>query len=257
MRTVSTDELRDWLRSPLGSYLLEREQAYYDQAVADVFGFNAVQFGLTDVDFLRACRIPLRFTLGPAREADVRAELCQIPLESNSIDLIVLPHVLEFSANPHQILREVERCLRPEGCVLVSGFNPRSLWGLRRLLAREPRIFPWTGEFISLPRLKDWLKLLGFEVSAGRFVCYAPPVTTEQWLARFGFLEKAGDRWWPISGGVYLLEAIKRVPGMRIIRPGWVARPAAKPSLASLTHKLEGDGRRLTAREALEWEEAA
>ncbi len=254
---MSTDSLRNWFQTPLGAYLLEREQAYYDQAVADVFGFNAAQLGLTGVDFLRACRIPLRFTLGPGPDADVRGELCQIPLESNSIDLIVMPHVLEFSADPHQILREVERTLRPEGHVLVSGFNPRSLWGLRRLLAREPRAFPWTGEFISLPRLKDWLKLLGFEVSTGRFVCYAPPAATGQWLARFGFLERAGDRWWPISGGVYLLEAIKRVPGMRVIRPEWATRPATKPSLASLTHKLESGGRRLAAREALEWEEAA
>ena len=253
---VSTDSLRNWFQTPLGVYLLAREQAYYDQTVADVFGFNAVQLGLAGVDFLRACRIPLRLTVGPGQDVHVRAGLCQLPLESNSIDLVVMPHVLEFSADPHQILREVERVLRPEGHVIVSGFNPRSLWGLRQLLAREPRAFPWTGEFISLPRLKDWLKLLGFEVSTGRFVCYVPPVTTEKWLARYGFMETAGDRWWPISGGVYLLEAVKRVPGIRVIRPEWAGRLATKPSLASLAQKLNGNGGRIATRETLEREAA-
>ena len=73
---------------------------------------------------------------------------------------------------------------------------------------------------IALPRLKDWLKLLSFEVNRGRFGCYGPAVRTQRWLTRFRFLEKAGDRWWPVLGSVYALTAVKRVRGMRLIGPG-------------------------------------
>ena len=75
-------------------------------------------------------------------------------------------------------------------------------------------------------RLKDWLSLLGFDVSAGRLACYSPPFVAEKWLTRFDFMERAGDRWWGVAGGVYMLQAIKRVQGMRLITPKWATRPA-------------------------------
>lgn len=150
----------------------------------------------------------------------VRMNMDELPFECGSLDLVMLPHVLEFNAHPHQILREVERVLRPEGNIIISGFNPRSLWGVRRMLGKRTG-YPWSGDFIALSRLKDWLALLGFEVVAGRFACYAPPLANPKWLKRFNFMEPAGDRWWAVCGGVYYLQAIKRVPGMRLIRPKW------------------------------------
>ena len=150
----------------------------------------------------------------------VRMNMDELPFECGCLDLVMLPHVLEFNAHPHQILREVERVLRPEGNVIISGFNPRSLWGARRALGSRTD-YPWCGNFIALPRLKDWLALLGFEVVAGRFACYAPPLANPKWLDRFNFMEPAGDRWWAVCGGVYYLHAIKRVPGMRLIKPKW------------------------------------
>jgi ubiquinone/menaquinone biosynthesis C-methylase UbiE len=131
-----------------------------------------------------------------------------------------LPHILEFSDTPHQILREVERVLMPEGNLIISGFNPLSLWGANRTWQKKCG-YPWCGEFIGLARLKDWLALLGFEVVGGRFSAYAPPLQQSKWLERFAFMEAAGDRWWAVSGGVYFLHAIKRVPGMRLIKPKW------------------------------------
>ena len=99
-----------------------------------------------------------------------------LPIESNSIDLVLLPHILEFSANPHQILREVQRVLVPEGHAIVCGFNPRSLWGVRGLFGSvKDEDYPWQGNFIARPRLKDWLTLLDFEITEDRLCCYAPP----------------------------------------------------------------------------------
>jgi SAM-dependent methyltransferase len=216
----SADTLNDWFATTQGQYLLEREHAFFDYSVTDIFGFNALQLGLPGHEFLRASRIPLRIVAGMETGAQVRLNMGELAFECGSLDLVLLPHVLEFDTNPHQILRETERVLRPEGHLVISGFNPRSLWGLSRAM-RAKTGYPWSGNFISLPRIKDWLALLGFEVVAGRFACYAPPLTNPGWLNRFHFMESAGDRWWAVCGGVYFLQAVKRVPGMRLIKPQW------------------------------------
>jgi SAM-dependent methyltransferase len=151
----------------------------------------------------------------------------ELPFASQSIDLVVLPHVLEFAESPHQVLREVERILIPEGQLIISGFNPASLWGIRQAFGRVTgaHFLPEYAEFISLSRIKDWLKLLGLETNRGHFGCYRPPCKTRKWQQRFAFLEKTGERWWPYFGAIYMIQAIKRVPGMRIIGPAPKKRP--------------------------------
>jgi len=91
---------------------------------------------------------------------------------------------------------------------------------------------PAAHDMIAFTRLKDWIKLLGFELDRGRFGCYRPPLLTDQWLTRWAFMESAGDRWWPIFGGVYMITAIKRVTGMRLIGRPWANKPALTPPLA-------------------------
>ncbi len=216
--------LADWFETPKGSYVLAWERGQFDAAVEDVFGYNAVQLGLPGLDFLRESRIPLKVRAGLEPGCSLRSEPVQLPLTSQSIDLLALPHVLEFSAQPHAILREAERVLMPEGSIVISGFNPLSLWGAARALGRERRQVPWCGRFIGLLRLKDWLALLGFELTGGRF----------------GFMEKAGDRWWPICGAVYVVRAIKRNVGMRLVRPEWRDKRAAKKALAPVTQRENG-----------------
>ena len=178
-------------------------------------------------------------SIGKAIPVVVSHDFTELPFASQSLDLVVLPHLLEFAAEPHQILREVERVLIPEGQVIICGFNPTSLWGMRQAAARLTggSFLPRDGEFISLSRLKDWLKLLNMEVERGQHGCYAPPCATQKWLQRFGFLEQAGARWWPYFGAVYVLRAIKRVPGMRLIGPVWNKRPAASRQAVPATNK--------------------
>lgn len=212
--------LNEWFASEQANYVLQYEQNYFDRTVSDIFGFNALQMGLPEHDFLRSSRMPLRFTAGNQAKNNVRLRCDELPFACDGLDLVVLPHVLEFAENPHQIIREVARVLRPEGNLIISGFNPYSLWGARRVLGTK-KAYPWHGRFISLTRLKDWLALLGFEVAGGSFAAYAPPLNQAKWLERFTFMEKAGDRWWAVSGGVYFLHAIKRVHGMRLIEPKW------------------------------------
>lgn len=234
--------LSAFLATPPGRYALAWEQIQLDRVVSDIFGFHAVQLGLPEFDTLRENRMPLRLVasnrLAGAGASDRPVALVtgfeELPFATASVDLVVLPHTLEFASEPHQVLREVDRILVPEGQVVITGFNPASLWGARQALTRigARPFLPLEGQFISLPRIKDWLKLLSFEVNRGRFGGYAPWARSERWLSRCGFMEKAGDRWWPVLGALTMVTAIKRVRGMRLVGPALKRREAPAAAVA-------------------------
>ena len=226
-----------WLDTPRGQYLLAWEQRNFDQIVADIFGYNALQIGLPQQDFLRGNRMPHRLRCCATAHCDVLCDAEELPFASQSLDLIVLPHVLEFAPHPHQLLREVERVLVPEGSLVISGFNPYSLWGMRRVFSGNLGAPPWQGQYFSVPRLKDWLTLLSFETHAGSFGCYAPPVSSEAWLRRWSFMDAAGDRWWHFAGGAYVLRAVKRVRGMRLIMPDWRTQVRPKKAMSPVSRR--------------------
>jgi SAM-dependent methyltransferase len=273
--------LTQWLQTPAGQGLLDWEQRHLDTAVADLFGFHALQVGLPELDALRANRMPHRWVasvsahLPTADHADddagphggdsaapksvvppvavaLHCDFDALPFDSQSLDLVVLPHALELARDPHLALREVERVLVPEGRVVIVGFNPASLWGLRQRLGRLRRhlatgapqhlYLPSAGEFIGYRRLRDWLRLLSFEVEAGRFGCYKPPLETQKWLSRFEWVERVGERWWPVFGAVYFVVAVKRVRGMRLVGLVRDARAITKPAPAPVVasrHRIE------------------
>jgi SAM-dependent methyltransferase len=254
-------DLTNWLKTPPGAYLRAWEQARFDQAVSDIFGYHALQLGLPELDALQANRMPHKWLALSSMQAqppvqgyplhgsgpdsvsslpvDLLADSAALPFSESSLDLVVLPHTLELGVDSHSALREVARVLVPEGRVVISGFNPASLWGLRQRRARFFQRFghaelflPDTGEYISYWRLRDWLRLLNFEVESARFGCYRPAFGSRQWLDRFDWMDNAGERWWPIFGAVYFLVAVKRVRGMRLLEPAWKAHksPAAAPA---------------------------
>jgi len=242
------EHLSEFLRSPQGRYVVEWEQRQFDHLVADIFGYHALQLGLPEIDALRENRMPLRMCATDSAGSAPRCPLAvltrydELPYDSQSIDLVVLPHILEFAAEPHQVLREVDRVLVPEGQVVIAGFNPLSLWGLRQVLTRLglPPYLPQRGQFIALPRIKDWLKLLSFDVHRGRFGCYLPWVRSDRWLQRWRFMDKAGDRWWPVFGSIYMVTAIKRVRGMRLVGTARRRPEALRPALTTAASRLGG-----------------
>lgn len=246
--TARSEELAAWLATPPGRYLLDWEQRRVDAIVGDLFGFHALQLGLPALDALRGNRMPHRWcasdeglplpgvatwprpepggavhaaadaAAAPASRVLLHCDFDALPFPNHCLDLIVMPHTLEFARDPHQALREVERVLVPEGRVVIFGFNPASLWGLRQRLGRRFDPFlPRSGAFIGYWRLRDWLRLLSFEVEGGRFGCYVPPLASQRWLQRFDWMDRLGDRWWPVLGAVYSLVVVKRVRGMRLV----------------------------------------
>lgn len=269
--------LHDWFQTPPGQYVLAWEQAQFDRAVADIFGYHALQLGLIDLDTLAANRMQHRWiavgstehssvqvaqgSLRPVPAADRPAtsparpraalltEFSALPFPEASLDLVVLPHTLELNADPHATLREVERVLVPEGRVVICGLNPASLWGLRQRRAHLYRrmgfgdlYLPNSGEFIGYWRLRDWLRLLSFEVESGRFGCYRPAVRSEKWLNRFEWMDRPGARWWPIFGAAYFVVAVKRVRGMRLLGPAWKTAKSLAAAPVSIANQVQSTG---------------
>lgn len=245
-------ELAAWFSTPPGRYLLAWEQRHYDAAVADMFGYHALQLGLPQLGALDANRMPHRWLALPeplaappaGREVALVSHAAALPFPANSLDLVLLPHTLELSADPHAVLREVERVLVPEGRVVISGLNPASLWGLRQYRAHLcgrlglgrtllGRLYlPEAGAFISPWRLRDWLQLLSFEVQAKQQGAYRPAVRSDAWLQRFQWMDGAGARWWPLFGAVYFVVAVKRVRGLHLLGPAWKPRHAVAAPVA-------------------------
>ncbi len=178
----------------------------------------------------------------PDGRAAVWCDFLDLPFEAQSVDLIVMPHTLEFTRDPHRLLREAERVLMPEGQLIILGFNSLSLWGARQSVGKmtgRPFV-PAAHDLIAFTRIKDWIKLLGFELERGRFGCYRPPLVGEKWLSRFAFMEQAGDRWWPIFGAAYMVTAVKRVRGMRLVGQIKAKKPALAAGLSpAATHKAQ------------------
>ncbi len=221
--------LRRWLDSVPGRLLCETGHAAVAGCLPNLFGYHIVQIGgYDDRSLLAASRIGHRIEFdvdgSGAAAAALRCAASALPIAPDSVDVAVLPHVLEFEADPHQVLREVERILIPEGHVVILGFNPWSLWGLWRLAHAWRAEPPWAGRFYSLARVKDWLRVLGFDIESGYSVCFRPPFGGERLQRRLAFMERLGAYCWPGLGAAWCVVGRKRLMPMTPTRARWKMR---------------------------------
>lgn len=232
-RSPSAASLRAWFSSTPGRELFALEQAALDAMLEECFGHYLLQLGSLGVTLepLSTHRIKYRI-LQVSQQEDVQgdsgvmvAEATQLPVASDSIDVVLLSHTLDFARDPHQLLREVERVLIPEGHVIIVGFNPWSLWGLWQLFRLRSNRVPWCGHFLSAWRVHDWLSLLGFQHKTERTLMFRPPLQRPGVMQRLDFLERIGGRFWSPLAAVYMILAVKRVSRLTPIKPAWKLRP--------------------------------
>lgn len=221
----------DWFSSPLGSRIAAVEREALGAMLGDVFGYQLLQLGEYGgrPDYLEKCPIRRRILLGGGADVEgvqtIVGEARRLPVASDSMDAVILVHALDFSPDPHQVLREVERVLIAEGRVMIVGFNPYSLWGLWRLGGRWRGSVPWCGHFLSYPRLNDWLALMGFAVERMDVMEFRPPLRGHH----FESIERLGRRFWPMLAGVYVVRAVKRVSRVTPLKQRWSRLRALNP----------------------------
>ncbi|GAA0784775.1 class I SAM-dependent methyltransferase [Marinobacterium sediminicola] len=231
--------LSHWFDSPLGQELLQREHEFAEEVLPTLFGYHLLQVGWDHRQRLfTASPVSRKVMLIPQMQlgADARtliANPTELPVVSNEIDVVILHHALDYADNPHQVLREAARVLRPGGYLLSFSFNPASYWGLCRLVRR--RVPPLSGgHLIRQGRLHDWLGLLEMTELKTRSACHHLPLESESWRRRLGAFECFSRRLPINSGAVLMVLARKDVVGMTPLKPEWkqkrlLGMPVAEP----------------------------
>jgi SAM-dependent methyltransferase len=243
LNELTHQRMRIWFTRIPGRWFQAEERAQLAEVLPNLFGYHLLQLGdLYSRECLTSTRIPHcvvldswmsdKVPLGERNRDCVRGTPEYLPIDADCLDVVLLPHTLEFTENPHQILREVDRILIPEGHVVVLGFNPWSLWFLWYLVLGWRGKPPWCGRFIRQARLNDWLELLGFDIVNSRRYFYRPPLTNKPIMKRLRFLDRICRRWCPNLGAGYIVVARKRVATLTPIPQRWRPKPITKPELA-------------------------
>lgn len=240
---ISAKALEEWFQTPLGAQLLEAEQRIISQELSCMFGYHLMQLSVSQqLKLYEDSRINHCFSVGVgAPEAGpvnvgTYASLDALPIEDESIDVTILHHVLEFSSNPHQVLKEASRVTIPRGYIVILGFNPVSPMGLVKPLAQLFSHSPiWKRNSLFHSRVSDWLQFLDGNTLRKQVGLYNLPLQNKRYLdfskSINAWLQKRGVPF----GNFYCLVARKDRAAMRPIRPDWSRQPRFKVAKEALS----------------------
>ncbi len=221
-------QLQKWLQAYPGQALLEQEQRCFELIFPELFGYHLIQLGgggfdfdLSAISHFRSHTVVDISAQNQPLTSFIQADAVKLPILSDAIDAVLMPHTLDFAIDPHQVLREVERILIPEGRVIIVGFNPLSLWGVWRLMNRSSKAVPWQSHFLGLRRINDWLSLLGLDVEKTQHLMFRPPLQGQKMMDRLICMEGLGQQFWPLLSSVYVVQAVKRVSARTMVGPIW------------------------------------
>lgn len=221
--------LSEWFDTALGQELIRHEQAMAENVLPTLFGYHLLQVGYDCRQrMFNASPVSHKLMLIPCMQlgadpATILAEHEELPIVSNEVDVIILHHALDFATNPHQVLREAARVLRPGGYLLSFSFNPVSYWGMRRVF-RKATGPVGSSHFIRLGRLHDWLGLLEMTELKTRTTCHYLPFASQSWRRRLCWFERLSRRLPMHTGAAMMVLARKDVAGMTPIKPDWRRR---------------------------------
>lgn len=239
--------VNQWFESPQGQDLLKHERGLCDQILPDMFGYHLLQMGFGAPQILCESS-PIHHRVYVAEKSVggsmplVISGLDDLAIATDSIDVAVLHHCLDFTLHPQRVLREVSRVVIPGGKIVIVGFNPWSLWGLWRIVKSQSAHVPWCGRFLSPYRLSDWLGVLDMHVDGYESTQFGIPAPPTRFMAMNGWLNQLGGHWWNHMGAVYVMVATKRVSRMIPLRP---AVRAIKPALIPIPLKTQPTSRNI------------
>jgi len=212
-----------WLTQSLGQCVLDAEKKFLINCLATYYGKHGILIGIPHQnELLKASVTAHQVVLTPFISKNrniktIESDFYELPIASGSVDLVFLPHSLEYIDNPRQLLREACRIVKPEGHIVILGFNPYSFWGIKKILAGRKNT-PWNTHFIPLSTIKNWLGLADFELVKQDFILYGAPFGRH---LKLNFLDRLGHICFRPLGGVYILIAKAKVSPLTPIRLRW------------------------------------
>lgn len=216
-----------WLSHPLGKNLLIAEKRALTQLLQHHYGKQALLIGVSEQKcLLKSSVMSCQFVLGPILNRDasikyIESELSELAIQSGSVDLVILPHIFELIDNPHKLISEACRIVKPEGHIFILGFNPMSSWGLRKIFSHQKKNLPWSANFIPIIKIKEWLNLSDFELESQKMILFRPPFSNPNIFQKLKFLEWLGKKCYKPFGGVYILQAKAKVIPLTPIKMRW------------------------------------
>lgn len=269
MRNKSTviKHCNNWYKSPAGQDSLTQAQALCREMLSEIFGYYAIEIGMLSggCDLLKDSRIAASFSLAspdsdhmaaiqPIASTDAYnrryddkpqghfatiAANEQLPISTDNVDLVLASHIFEMSPNPHQVLREIDRVLVPEGHCILLGFNPYALSNLNKPLSfsRQPKQKNY--KMRSVHRVRDWFSLLGFEVLDVNYLGFRPAVKNPKLFNSLKWLDHLGQYAGPLLGSLYIVHAKKQVVAMRPHKKVWQAPALLKGGKVALNQTAQ------------------
>jgi SAM-dependent methyltransferase len=217
-----------WLTEFLGATILNAEKKLLARLYAESYGKYAVLLGLPHQSpllqsSLMSCHVMISPLINKHTSTqNIESDFYELPLLPGSIDLLILPHTLEFVDNPHKLLLEACRAVKPEGNIIILGFNPFSLCGLRKYFTHKKNAgVPWNSHFISATQVITWLKLAAFQINHKQTFFFQPPFSQKKIFKKLGFIEWIGHKFFPLLGGIYTLTAKAKVTPLTPIKLNW------------------------------------
>ena len=235
------ESVQQWLTTRLGAALVQAESRVVEEAFDGIFGEQCLQLGMWGEanTFLRHARTQRKLLIEEAAcdgGPSAVGKLHRLPVASDSVDCVLLPHVLDYSDRPHAILREVDRVLTSHGHLAILGFKTGGLWGIRRMIPGAG-LPPDADNLLPERRLRDWLELLDLRIhGVTRFFFRWPLPGTRG--ASSSKWELRGQRWWPEFAACYMLTAQKRVSTLTPVRPQWRSKPKVVAGLAESSNRV-------------------
>lgn len=229
-----------WLTHHLGKALLEAETNCLKDMLKNRYGKHSLLIGVPQQSvLLDASSLPFHWLLTPLihqqkKVQTIEGDFHELPIASGVVDLVMLPHTLEFVANPRQVLAEACRIVKPEGFLIITGFNPLSFWGMKRFFSQNKKV-PWSGSFNHTLTIQDWLKLADFELTDQRSLLFRPPLSQQKLFEKLYWMERFGKYCFKFFGSIYILIAQAKAIPLTPIRMNWKQTLASFPVSTTVT----------------------
>ena len=220
-----------WLARFPGTYVLEAEHRLLSRIYSEQYGKHAILIGVPQQHvLLKSSMISHHVIISPLINTQklvqtIESDFYDLPILPGSIDLVILPHTLDFVDNPHRLLLEACKMVKPEGDIVILGFNPFSLWGLKKYFSKNKNC-PWNGNFIAVSKIIEWLKLADFQIIEENRLIFRPPFSREKFFHKLKFLEWLGRKCFTPFGGIYTLTAKAKVIPLTPIKLLWKQKPS-------------------------------